>query len=165
MALISMTATLAYGIHQMEAIGQELEAVNSGLLPLSKVSVELGALVSQLDRDHDRFARPGSANDAARKANATLYRKSIKDALTAAYPAPTEIQSKSWPVAVTGRDLVAVAKTGSGKTLGFILPILHRLSSAADSLGTNAVPSFSSRRMKRVREGDFCAGLLRHCTV
>ena len=76
-----MTATLAYGIHQMEAIGQELEAVNNGLLPLSKVSVELGALVSQLDRDHDRFARPGSANDAARKANATLYRKSIKDTL------------------------------------------------------------------------------------
>ena len=81
LALISMTATLAYGIHQMEAIGHELEAVNSGLLPLSKVSVELGALVSQLDRDHDRFARPGSANDAARKANATLYRNSLKDAL------------------------------------------------------------------------------------
>ena len=81
LALVSMTATLAYGIHQMEAIGQELEAVNNGLLPLSKVSVELGALVSQLDRDHDRFARPGSANDAARKANATLYRKSIKDTL------------------------------------------------------------------------------------
>ena len=81
LAVVSMTATLAYGIHQMEAIGQELEAVNNGLLPLSKVSVELGALVSQLDRDHDRFARPGSANDAARKANATLYRKSIKDTL------------------------------------------------------------------------------------
>ena len=76
-----MTATIGYGIRQMEAIGHELEAVNGGLLPLSKVSVEVGALVSQLDRDHDRFARPGSANDAARKANATLYRKSIKDAL------------------------------------------------------------------------------------
>ena len=81
LALISMTATLAYGIRQMEAIGHELEAVNSGLLPLSKVSVELGALVSQVDRDHDRFARLGSVNDAARKANATLYRKSIKDTL------------------------------------------------------------------------------------
>ena len=46
LALVSMTATLAYGIHQMEAIGQELEAVNNGLLPLSKVSVELGALES-----------------------------------------------------------------------------------------------------------------------
>ena len=81
LALVSMTATIGYGIRQMEAIGHELEAVNGGLLPLSKVSVEVGALVSQLDRDHDRFARPGSANDAARKANATLYRKSIKDAL------------------------------------------------------------------------------------
>ena len=106
LALVSMTATLAYGIHQMEAIGQELEAVNNGLLPLSKVSVELGALVSQLDRDHDRFARPGSANDAARKANATLYRKSIKDTLArgmlttgraqrqAPHPEDTEVLAK-----------------------------------------------------------------------
>ena len=81
LALIAMTATLAYGTRQMQAIGHELEAVNSGLLPISKVSVELGALVSQLDRDHDRFARPGSAKDAGRKANATLYRNSIKDVL------------------------------------------------------------------------------------
>ena len=72
LALISLTSTLVYGIHQMQVIGQELEAVNSGLLPMSKVGVELRALVRQLDRDHDRFARSGSQTDAGRKANAAL---------------------------------------------------------------------------------------------
>lgn len=31
---------------------------------------------------------------------------------------PTAIQSQGWPIALSGRDLVAIAQTGSGKTLG-----------------------------------------------
>lgn len=39
---------------------------------------------------------------------------------------PTAIQSQSWPVALSGKDFVGIAQTGSGKTLGFILPgIVH----------------------------------------
>lgn len=41
--------------------------------------------------------------------------------------APTPIQAQGWPVALEGRDLVAVAKTGSGKTCGFLLPALVRI--------------------------------------
>lgn len=40
----------------------------------------------------------------------------------AGFRAPTPIQAQSWPVAMAGRDLVAIAKTGSGKTCGFLLP-------------------------------------------
>ena len=40
----------------------------------------------------------------------------------AGYSAPTPIQAQSWPVAMQGRDLVSIAKTGSGKTCGFLLP-------------------------------------------
>jgi len=36
----------------------------------------------------------------------------------AGFPGPTPIQAQSWPVSVAGHDIVAVAKTGSGKTLG-----------------------------------------------
>lgn len=44
----------------------------------------------------------------------------------AGFPSPSPIQAQSWPVAMQGRDVVAVAKTGSGKTLGFLLPgFLH----------------------------------------
>ncbi|KAM0954978.1 hypothetical protein ACFX15_022843 [Malus domestica] len=41
---------------------------------------------------------------------------------SAGFSAPTPIQAQSWPVALQSRDIVAIAKTGSGKTLGYLLP-------------------------------------------
>lgn len=40
---------------------------------------------------------------------------------------PTPIQAKAIPAALAGRDLLAVAQTGSGKTAAFTLPLLHQL--------------------------------------
>ncbi|KAL4253896.1 DEAD box helicase family protein [Abortiporus biennis] len=43
------------------------------------------------------------------------------------FTTPTEIQSSSLPPALAGRDIIGVAKTGSGKTAAFALPILQKL--------------------------------------
>jgi ATP-dependent RNA helicase DDX5/DBP2 len=40
----------------------------------------------------------------------------------AGFSTPSVIQSQAWPAALQGRDVVGVAKTGSGKTLGFLVP-------------------------------------------
>lgn len=45
----------------------------------------------------------------------------------AGYTSPTHIQAQSWPIALNKRDLISVARTGSGKTCGFLLPAFHRL--------------------------------------
>lgn len=41
---------------------------------------------------------------------------------SAGFSSPTPIQAQTWPIALQGRDIVAIAKTGSGKTLGYLLP-------------------------------------------
>ena len=50
------------------------------------------------------------------------------------YLTPTAIQSAAIPAALQGRDIVASAQTGSGKTAAFALPLLHRL--AETPIGT-----------------------------
>ena len=45
------------------------------------------------------------------------------------YDVPTPIQAQAIPVVLAGRDLMAAAQTGTGKTAGFTLPILQLLSS------------------------------------
>ncbi|VIO87679.1 RNA-dependent helicase, putative [Brugia malayi] len=52
----------------------------------------------------------------------------LTDMLFANFQKPTVIQSISWPIALSGRDMVSIAKTGSGKTFAFILPaIVHTI--------------------------------------
>ena len=43
------------------------------------------------------------------------------------YTQPTPIQEKAIPVILSGRNLIAAAQTGTGKTASFVLPILQRL--------------------------------------
>ncbi|HSU45228.1 MAG TPA: DEAD/DEAH box helicase, partial [Casimicrobiaceae bacterium] len=44
------------------------------------------------------------------------------------YVTPTPIQRQAIPAVLAGGDLLAGAQTGTGKTAGFVLPMLHRLS-------------------------------------
>eukprot|EP00494_Astrolonche_serrata_P024991 UN25251 len=43
------------------------------------------------------------------------------------FQAPTPIQSQSWPILLSGRDLIGIAQTGSGKTFAFLIPAIVHL--------------------------------------
>jgi ATP-dependent RNA helicase RhlE len=51
----------------------------------------------------------------------------LKGLDAAGYTTPTPIQAQAIPTVMTGKDLLGIAQTGTGKTAAFALPILHRL--------------------------------------
>ncbi|MGO1297807.1 MAG: DEAD/DEAH box helicase [Vibrio sp.] len=55
------------------------------------------------------------------------------------YTAPTDIQTQSIPVILQGRNIIAAAQTGTGKTASYLLPILEKLSAG------------TTQRKKRIR--------------
>jgi ATP-dependent RNA helicase DDX5/DBP2 len=58
------------------------------------------------------------------RANFPAYANDVL--LAERFEKPTAIQAQGWPMALSGRDMVGIAETGSGKTLSFILPaIVH----------------------------------------
>jgi len=56
-----------------------------------------------------------------------LHADLLKGIRELGFARPTPIQEQAIPPAMEGRDLLACAQTGSGKTAAFLLPILHRL--------------------------------------
>ena len=51
----------------------------------------------------------------------------IKAVSELGYTEPTDIQEKAIPAILTGKDLIAAAQTGTGKTASFVLPLLEKL--------------------------------------
>ncbi len=47
------------------------------------------------------------------------------------YDTPTPIQAKAIPAVLSGRDVLAGAQTGTGKTAGFVVPLIQKLGAAA----------------------------------
>lgn len=43
------------------------------------------------------------------------------------YERPTSIQAQAIPAIMSGRDVIGVAKTGSGKTIAFLLPMFRHI--------------------------------------
>ena len=51
----------------------------------------------------------------------------LKAVADAGYDTPTPIQAQAIPVALSGRDVLGIAQTGTGKTAAFTLPMLSLL--------------------------------------
>src|SRR5574343_1787994 len=58
---------------------------------------------------------------------------------TLGYQEPTPVQAQAIPAVLAGRDLMAAAQTGTGKTAGFALPLLQRLADSEEKVGSNCI--------------------------
>ncbi|EFA80516.1 exocyst complex subunit 3 [Heterostelium album PN500] len=63
------------------------------------------------------------------------FAPSITNILKVNYEKPTPIQSIGWPVALSGRDMIGISQTGSGKTISFFLPAIQHILSQPRQTG------------------------------
>jgi ATP-dependent RNA helicase DDX54/DBP10 len=63
------------------------------------------------------------------------------------YKMPTPIQRKTIPTILEGQDMVAMARTGSGKTAAFLIPICERLDAHSVAVGVRAVVLSPTREL------------------
>ncbi|MGZ8314811.1 MAG: DEAD/DEAH box helicase [Telluria sp.] len=70
----------------------------------------------------------------------------VRAVTEAGYTQPTPIQTQAIPAVMNGGDLLAGAQTGTGKTAGFTLPIVHRLST--DAVGAALASKTSPRSIR-----------------
>ena len=55
------------------------------------------------------------------------------------YREPTPVQKQAIPAVLKGRDVLAAAQTGTGKTAGFALPLLQKLTMEGSQVAANSV--------------------------
>ena len=104
---------------------ERTEAVTTGAASGTVVSTAAAAAFLALHEItvHEQHAPPPCMRlDAAPFPAAIVRRLCAQKGFTI----PSGVQAGTWPLASTGRDILAIAKTGSGKTLGFLLPALAR---------------------------------------
>jgi len=76
-----------------------------------------------------------------------LSKTTYKAILKMGYKLPTPIQRKTIPTILEGSDVVAMARTGSGKTAAFLIPTIERLETHSASVGVRAVVLSPTREL------------------
>ncbi|KAK5582119.1 hypothetical protein RB653_003702 [Dictyostelium firmibasis] len=68
-----------------------------------------------------------------------LNKNLLKSILKKGFNVPTPIQRKSIPMILDGHDVVGMARTGSGKTGAFVIPMIQKLGDHSTTVGVRAV--------------------------
>ena len=103
------------------------------------MTLEKGGKDDEIDEEDDSeeakadFYAPETEGDEAKKQmyenfnSLSLSRPVLKGLASLGYVKPSPIQSATIPIALLGKDIIAGAVTGSGKTAAFMIPIIERL--------------------------------------
>eukprot|EP00916_Digyalum_oweni_P014933 GHVL01024416.1.p1 GENE.GHVL01024416.1~~GHVL01024416.1.p1 ORF type:complete len:799 (-),score=150.38 GHVL01024416.1:679-3075(-) len=85
----------------------------------------------------------------------------FKGIMKMGYKVPTPIQRKCLPIALQNKDLAAMARTGSGKTAAFLIPIAQKLLAHSTTVGVRAV-ILSPTRELALQTCTFCRQLTKY---
>ncbi|ABN68395.2 ATP dependent RNA helicase [Scheffersomyces stipitis CBS 6054] len=126
-------------------------------------SLELSGDEDEQDDDKDMASYFAANNPQAKKAKAGSFQSFglsklvLTNIAKKGYRQPTPIQRKTIPLIMANRDVVGMARTGSGKTAAFTLPVIEKLKGHSARVGIRAIILSPSRELalqtyKQVKE-------------
>jgi ATP-dependent RNA helicase RhlE len=89
-----------------------------------------------------------------------LHKELVQATREMRYAEPTPIQAEAIPVILKGRDLIATAQTGTGKTAAFLLPILNQLLELPRGFSRALIVTPTRELAQQI--DDVCLGLAYH---
>jgi len=126
------------GGDKLSGLGKNLTRVDwskVSLVPFQKnFYIEHPDITRMSDEEVDKFRRDNEIvthGHGIPKPVTTFHTSSFPDYLLyelkkAGFERPTPIQAQGWPMALSGRDMIGIAETGSGKTVAYLIPgIVH----------------------------------------
>jgi ATP-dependent RNA helicase MSS116, mitochondrial len=129
-------------LEQQRLVGARLSSITSQLNPARQFAIRF---YSEAAAQQAPVEEDGPSSPVTRFADLTQLgvNSSLVDAITKGmgYESMTEVQSMTINPAMRGIDLVAQAKTGTGKTLAFLVPVFQRL--------LQSQPELADRRNRR----------------
>lgn len=125
--------------------------IDESKFPSLELSDEEGETeAKQLDDINDYFNTTADSTKKAKKGSFASFglSKFILSAITKkGFRQPTPIQRKTIPLILQNRDIVGMARTGSGKTAAFVLPMIEKLKTHSAKIGARAVILSPSREL------------------
>lgn len=130
---------------------------SDGSETIAPVGNRIDADESEADEDEALIAATETA--ANRKNNSRTAKKAgafqtmglnshlLKAVIRKGFSVPTPIQRKTIPMILDGQDVVGMARTGSGKTAAFVIPMIEKLKSHSAKVGARAVVLSPSREL------------------
>jgi ATP-dependent RNA helicase DDX54/DBP10 len=92
-------------------------------------------------------ASQGKAKNKGSFASFGLSKLILSNISKKGYRQPTPIQRKTIPLIIQNRDVVGMARTGSGKTAAFLLPLIEKLKTHSAKIGIRAIILSPSREL------------------
>ncbi|KAJ2808140.1 ATP-dependent RNA helicase dbp10 [Coemansia guatemalensis] len=107
---------------------------------------------SSSDSDAEAIQRSVQAQNRKKKKSGGfqsmgLHPQLFRAVINKGFKVPTPIQRKTIPVIMQGRDVVGMARTGSGKTAAFLIPMVHKLKAHSVKVGARALILSPSREL------------------
>nr|WGM50010.1 DDX5/17 [Diplonema papillatum] len=147
------------GGDRMANLGRNLQTLNWGSEDLQKVvkntyevspetEARADSNVAEWRQANGITVTPNNAGDPIPKPILTYKEARLPQAILdvfrrQGFVEPTPIQAQAWPIALSGSNLVGIAKTGSGKTLAFAVPgVIHIASQPPLNMGDGPVALF-----------------------